>query len=151
MKPWLAGVCGSLLAVAIIAPAVIYHRALYDHHKRLRTVTAGKMYRSGQLTAEGLHDAVTRFGIRTVINVMSEFPDPQLELNSWSRTTVPETSVCREHGVRYVHLNADGLRPDRNNPEAVPAVVDQFLQVLDDPASYPVLLHCRAGYTARDA
>jgi tyrosine-protein phosphatase SIW14 len=26
-----------------------------------------------------------------------------------------------------------------------PAAIDQYLRVLDDPASYPILIHCRAG------
>ncbi len=145
MKPRMAWLCGSLLAVIIVAPPVTYYRVLYDHHKRLWPVTAGKIYRAGQMTAEGFRDALTHLKIRTVINVQSEFPDPAMELNSWSRKTISETSVCRDLGVRYMHIKADGLRPDRNNPEAVPAIDDQFLNVLDDPANYPVLLHCRAG------
>ncbi|MFL5329475.1 MAG: fused DSP-PTPase phosphatase/NAD kinase-like protein [Gemmataceae bacterium] len=145
MKPWAVWLAGSLIAVMIFAPPVVYFRMLYDHHKRLREVTAGKFYRSGQLTEEGMRDAVARLGIRTVINVQSEFPDPSMERSFWDRRTVSEKSLCQELGVRYVYLNADELRCDRNSPDAVPPAVGDYLKVLDESSVYPVLLHCRAG------
>jgi tyrosine-protein phosphatase SIW14 len=145
MKSWPAWIGGALLALLIAVPPIIYHRYLYDHHKRLREVTAGKFYRSGQMTADGLRDAIHRFGIRTVINLQSENPDPQMDQSPWNSTKVSEVSLCRELGVRNVFLQADQLRSDRNNPEAVPDIVADYLKVLDDPSCYPVLLHCRAG------
>lgn len=145
MQSWTAWVGAALLAVLIAAPPIAYHRALYDHHKRLREVTAGKFYRSGQLTADGLRDAVQRYGIKTVINLQSENRDPQMKQSSWSSTKVSEVDLCRQLGVRNVYLNADQLRSDRMNPEAVPDAVASYLNVLDDPTCYPVLVHCRAG------
>jgi protein tyrosine phosphatase len=47
-------------------------------------------------------------------------------------------------GVKYVHLEPD-LCSNRTDPACRPAVIDQFLAVLDDPANRPVLLHCKAG------
>ena len=38
----------------------------------------------------------------------------------------------------------DVLPPD-NRLDTIPPVVDEFLQILDDEANYPVLLHCKAG------
>ena len=64
-----------ILALAI--PAA-YYRNSYSHAKRLRVVTAGKFYRSGQMTADGFRDAVRRFDLKTVINLQEEeeFKDP---------------------------------------------------------------------------
>jgi hypothetical protein len=138
---WLGGV--GLAALVVAVPFVSY-RAGYAHHKRLRAVAPGVLYRSGQLTAEGFRDAVARFGIRTVVNAQNEFPDPDLIISFWDRRTVRETAVCRDLGVRYVHLAPD-LCPNRTDPAARPKVIDEFLAVLDDPANHPVLLHCKAG------
>lgn len=138
---WIAG--AALLAVIVAVPAVTY-RDRYAHAKRLREVAAGKLYRSGQLTADGFRDAVRRLGIRTVVNAQNEFPDPQLPANYFDRRATPEQELCRNLGVRYVHLSPD-LVPDRLAPDARPAVIDQFLAVVDDPANYPILLHCKAG------
>ncbi len=132
-----------LLALIVVWPFVHY-RAEYAHHKRLRAVTPGVLYRSGQMTAAGFRDAIRRLQVRTVINCQNEFPDPDLARDYWDRRTVPESEVCRELGVRYVHLDPD-LAPNRTDPAARPRVIDEFLAVLDDPASRPVLLHCKAG------
>src|SRR5262249_42832145 len=122
----------------------VRYRSLYDHHKRLREVTAGRFYRSGQMTEEGFRDAIKTLQIRTVINVQDEYPDPKMEKSFWDRSTVSEKSVCDELGVRYVYLAPD-LCSERNNSIVQPEVIKDYFKVLDDPNNYPVLLHCRAG------
>jgi tyrosine-protein phosphatase SIW14 len=138
---WLMGIA---LAALLVAVPLVHFRSEYAHHKRLRTVAPDVLYRSGQMTAEGFLDAVARYGLRTVINCQNEFPDPELAISFWDRRTVRESEVCRELGVRYVHLDPD-LCSDRTDATARPRVIDQFLAVLDDPAARPVLLHCKAG------
>jgi protein-tyrosine phosphatase len=121
-----------------------YFRAVYEHQKRLRVVEPGRFYRSGQMTASGFTDTVRRYGIRTIINVQDDFPDPDLQLGPFSNDTVKESDLCRRLGVNYVWLTPD-LKPRSTTGGPRPAVLDDFLAVLDDPASYPVLLHCKAG------
>ncbi|HWG43403.1 MAG TPA: dual specificity protein phosphatase family protein [Gemmataceae bacterium] len=133
----------ALVGIIIVAPAV-YFRCVYDTHKRLRIVHPGRFYRSGQMTADGFADAVDRYHIRTIINVQDEFPDPDLETSFWSGSTVKESQLCRQLGVRYVHL-APTLISRRLIPAYRPRAIDQLLTVLDDEANYPVLLHCHAG------
>jgi protein tyrosine/serine phosphatase len=137
MKYWLNVMLGVLLAAVIVVPPVLRYRNLYSHQKRLREVTAGRFYRAGQLTANGLEDAVRRLGIRTVINVQDEFPDPSMDTSFWNRAQVSEVELCRTLGVRYEHI-APSIVPPRD-------AIAQFLKVMDDPTAYPVLLHCRAG------
>jgi protein tyrosine phosphatase (PTP) superfamily phosphohydrolase (DUF442 family) len=132
-----------LVGIVGVAP-VVYFRCLYAHSKRLRVVVPGRVYRSGQMTAEGLADAVARLGIRTVINVQDEFPDPDLDVNFWSTRTVKERAWCEQLGVRYVHLKPE-LISRRLVPRFRPPVIEEFLAIMDDPASYPVLVHCHAG------
>jgi protein tyrosine phosphatase (PTP) superfamily phosphohydrolase (DUF442 family) len=138
-----AALAGALALVVAVAP-VVYFRALYAYHKRLRQVVPGRVYRSGQMTARGFADAVARYHIRTVLNVQDDYPDPDLDLDFWGGGTVKERELCRRLGVRYVHLAPDLVPPRRVPPER-PAAIEQFLAVLDDPSSYPVLIHCRAG------
>jgi tyrosine-protein phosphatase SIW14 len=138
-----------LLALIVAVPWLEF-RAGYAYHKRLREVAPGALYRSGQLTADGFRDAVDRLGIRCVVNCQNEVPgedlfaDPRVALSFWDRHTVRESALCRDLGVKYVHLEPD-LRPDRTDPAARPEVIERFLAVLDDPANRPVLLHCKAG------
>jgi tyrosine-protein phosphatase SIW14 len=52
--------------------------------------------------------------------------------------------LCRQLGVNYVHLAPD-LVSRRTIREKRASGIDQFLEVMDNPANHPVLLHCRAG------
>jgi tyrosine-protein phosphatase SIW14 len=144
MRPVWKWALAGVAAVAAAGLPFLNYRAAYAHHKRLREVEPGVLYRSGEMTAQGFRDAVRARGIRTVVNCQNEFPDPALPRTFWDRGTVPESEVCRELGVRYVHLDPD-LCDNRLDPAARPRVIDEFLAVLDDPANRPVLLHCKAG------
>src|SRR5262245_38048849 len=134
-----------LAALVAVAPFA-HFRAVYGHAKRLREVTPGVLYRSGQLTAEGFRDAVQRFGIRTIINLQDEYPDPLVDTElPWpGNRPIAETELCRRLGVRYVYIPPD-LIPRRQAASQRPVGIDRLLAVLDDPANRPVLVHCRAG------
>ena len=137
-----------LLVAALVGCFVVgcyaYFRAVYEHDKRLRVVEPGRFYRSGQLTADGFADAVRRYKIRTIINVQDEFPDPDVALGTFSAATIKERELCEKLGVRYVWLQPD-LEPRSMPGGPRPKVLDEFFQLLDDPETYPVLLHCKAG------
>src|SRR6516165_8026975 len=66
----MAGVVRVALVTAVVGVApVVYFRYVYDTDKRLRIVHPGRVYRSGQMTADGFADAVNRYHMRTIINV----------------------------------------------------------------------------------
>jgi tyrosine-protein phosphatase SIW14 len=136
-------VAAALVVVIVVAP-IVFFRYVYDTQKRLRIVDPGRVYRSGQMTVDGFADAVERLHLRTIINVQDEFPDPDIHLSFWSKRTIKESELCRQLGVRYVHLMPT-LLPRHLISEHRPPAIDQFLSVLDDPANYPVLIHCHAG------
>jgi hypothetical protein len=133
----------ALVGIVVIAP-VVYFRCVYDTDKRLRIVHPGRVYRSGQMTAEGFANAVDRYGIRTIINVQDEYPDPTIDASFWTRCTLKESAMCRDLGVRYIHL-APTLISRRLIPEKRPPAIDELLAILDDESNYPVLIHCHAG------
>jgi protein tyrosine/serine phosphatase len=136
------------LAVVVVAvavgPPVAFFRYQYAHAKRLREVTPGVLYRSGQMTAAGLEAVVGRYGIKTVVNLQHENPDPLLVAHWMGKPTARESELCRRLGVKYVLLTPD-LVPQPNRLDRLPPAVDEFLAVMDDPANHPVLLHCKAG------
>jgi hypothetical protein len=132
-----------ILTVIGIVPVVCF-RAVYAHGKRLREVEPGKVFRCGQLTAEGFTDAVQRYHIKTFIQVQDEYPDPDLDRRFLGGGTIKESELCRQLDVRYVYLPPDLLERPRI-PAERPEAIDKFLAVMDNPANYPVLIHCRAG------
>jgi protein-tyrosine phosphatase len=133
------------LVVGIVGVApVVFYRAVYAHDKRLREVVPGLVYRSGQLTAEGFADVVPKLGIKTIINLQDDFPDPDLDSSFFDRRTIKESDLCRQLGVRYVLIAPDLVWRSHVGIDR-PQAIDQFLAVMDDPDSYPVLIHCKAG------
>jgi hypothetical protein len=135
----LVGFC----VVAFAAATFVYFRAAYTHGKRLHVVVPGRFYRCGQLTADGFTDAVERFGIRTIVNVQEDVPDPELWHNYFDRSTIKESALCRQLGVRYVWLAPDLVSRYESDPR--PKAIDEFLALMDDESTWPVLLHCKAG------
>lgn len=140
----LTWVMAGALAVILVAIPFVYYRQSYSHGKRLRVVTPGKVYRSGCLTAQGFREAVNELGIRTIINLQDEAPDPTLPYSFFDRSGITETQLCKELNVKFVFIPPDLIQRDKF-PAERPQAIDQFLEVMDDPASYPVLIHCRAG------
>ncbi len=133
-----------VLVVSFGLGVYVYFRAVYGHHKRFRVIEPGRFYRSGQMTAAGFTDVVRRFGLRTIINVQDDVPDPDLPLHFFSSETMKESELCRRLGVQYVWLAPD-LQPRGTPGGPRPKVLDEYLALMDDPGTYPALLHCKAG------
>jgi hypothetical protein len=67
----------------------------------------------------------------------------------YDKPYILESQVCNEEGARLVFLTFAGTRGLLARNEATPTnrpkVIDDFLAVCDDPANYPILIHCMAG------
>jgi protein tyrosine phosphatase (PTP) superfamily phosphohydrolase (DUF442 family) len=138
------GLVAAVVVVVAVLPAV-HFRYVYAHGKRLREVVPGRVYRSGQMIADGFREAHDLYGIRTVICLRDDDPDPDVELSFWpGGGTVKESALCRQLGQRFVFIAPD-LVPRREVPARRPEAIERFLEVMDDPESYPVLIHCNAG------
>src|SRR5262249_54499539 len=141
-KRWWPTLLVGLTAVLLfgLAPYLTFRYA-YTQGKRLREVVPGRVYRSGQMTAEGFAEAITRLKIRTVLNVQDDFPDPDIYLSFWTNRTVKESELCRRLGVRYAQISPDLISRQAGREER-PEAVDQFLALMDREDTYPVLIHC---------
>ncbi|HEX5269291.1 MAG TPA: tyrosine-protein phosphatase, partial [Gemmataceae bacterium] len=138
----------ALVAAVVVLVAVvpfIDYRYVHAHGKRLREVVPGRVYRSGQMNADGFRDAHGRLGVRTVICLRDDDPDPDLALGFLPGSgTVKESDLCARLGMQFVFIAPD-LVPRREVSAHRPEAIERFLDVMDDEASYPVLIHCNAG------
>jgi len=132
------------IAILLTAFPFVYYRYEYTRGKRLREVVPERVYRSGQMTAPGFIEAVANQKIKTIINLQDEYPDPDIAEGYFTSRTVKESELCRRLGVRYLYLPPD-LIARRLLPVHRPRAIDRFLEIMDDPGTYPVLLHCKAG------
>jgi tyrosine-protein phosphatase SIW14 len=137
-------VLSGAVALLVVVWPVIEYRNVYAFNKRLREVDPGRVYRAGELTADGIADAVERLKIRTILNLQDDYPDPDICRSFWDWNTVKESDLCRQLGVRYVLIKPD-LISRHDVPLDRPAAVDEFLRLMDREDTYPVLIHCKAG------
>jgi protein tyrosine/serine phosphatase len=136
-------ILGSGIVLIVGVVPIFFYRWVYAHDKRLREIIPGRIYRSGQLTADGFADAVERLGIRTIVNLQDDCLDPDLPISFWSGRRVKESAWCAKLGVKFVVIKPDLV--SKKTPEKHPEAIDQLLDLLDDESKYPVLIHCRAG------
>src|SRR5262245_47823856 len=137
-------VLAAVVVLLVFGPPLALYRYQYVHAKRFREVTPGRVYRSGQMTADGFREIIDRYKIKSVINLQHEEPDPFLANHWLGKGKVRESELCRDLGVKYFLLTPDILPPD-NRLDMVPPAVDEFLKLTDDESNYPILLHCKAG------
>lgn len=144
MRNW---VFGAAVAGLVVGVPTAYYRAGYAHAHRLRVIEPGVAYRCGQLTANGFRDAVRRYGIKVIINLREDEPDPLMPETWRAKPTVRESDLCRELGVRYVVVDGGDLSPAPGGPPDRPAAIDHFLDVVDEARANkePFLFHCKAG------
>lgn len=93
-------------------------------------ISAGRAYRSGQLSEANLRSVLTNRGIRTVINLRGANPG-----EDWYRG---EVRACADSGVKMIDVRMSaGKLPPR----------EELLKLFDAFASAPepLLMHCESG------
>lgn len=112
------------LLVIIGAYAFVHGRGNFHE------VENGVLYRSSRLGADGLENAIARYGIKSVLNLCG--PQPGV---AWYDG---EVQIARGHGVLFRDLAISA------NQALDPMQLAELLEVLRD-APKPLLIHCRAG------
>ncbi|MEZ6142924.1 MAG: dual specificity protein phosphatase family protein [Zavarzinella sp.] len=137
------------IAAIIIGVPLTYYRMVYFEERRFRTVSPERFYRAGQLPEDSLRKKIREFGIKTIINLQDENQDPKLAGHFFKKGTITESELCAQEGVKFIFLSWEGSRGLLPRSEASetnrPQVIDDFLKICDDPANYPIMIHCKAG------
>jgi tyrosine-protein phosphatase SIW14 len=133
---------GIIMGVLVGVP-VTYCTWRNQNFRNFHVVRDGVLYRSGQLSQDGLRRILHDHGIKTVVTLRyppsPDKPAPDQE----------EENICREMGLHYFRLrhldwnNQETETADRGVPAE--ANVQQFLDIMKDPRNHPVLVHCFAG------
>src|SRR5258708_28570620 len=94
----------TILAMLIIGIPVLRYRIVYNTEKRFREVTPGKFYRCGQMSSEAFRKEIRAHGIKLVVNLQDEYPDPLLSTGYWDTPSLPESEVRADAGARFMFL-----------------------------------------------
>lgn len=133
-------VLGLLVACLLVGGPMAYSWHRHSEFRNFRVVEQGKVYRSGQMSAEALQRFIKEYQIRTVLSL--RYPETPGGLpKDWQ-----EEEFCINNGIRYERIRPQSYQMDFEKFE-IPAnkPIAEFLKLMDDPSVYPVLIHCYAG------
>jgi tyrosine-protein phosphatase SIW14 len=129
---------GVFIVILLIGGPIAFNHYHQSQVRHLRVVRDSVLYRSGQLSLDGLKRVVHDYGIKTVITLRDAHyqgdPPPDLA----------EEAYCLGQEINYYRIpprkwfSTDGFIPAERG-------VRLFREVMDDRAHYPVLIHCFAG------
>lgn len=127
---------GSIIATFMIAAPLGYKWWHLREFRNFHVVEEGVLYRCGQLTLPRLQQIVTENNIKTVISLR----DGDSPLDEQEEKWVKSTPTMRFYRIPHRDWNPDSTGK-------IPAEIGlrAFRAVMDDPANYPVLVHCFAG------
>jgi protein tyrosine/serine phosphatase len=130
---------GTLVLAVIVGVPAGYAAYRNSHFRNFHVVKPGVLYRSGQMSVAGLERVIHDHGIRTVVTLR----DADVEGDrppDWR-----EEQYCRAQDIKYVRLRPRNWWSPTGGPVPAEVGVKKFLGLMEDPANYPVLVHCFAG------
>ena len=139
MKHWFRVLLGLLVVALLAGGPPSSTSATAKLNTAISVVVGGKLYRSGQMSLDGLRHTIDEYGIKTVISLRyannEGAPPPD-----WK-----EEEYCKRTAFPLLPRAATrlGTNPDGEIPADKP--VGDFLDIMDDPNAYPALIHCFAG------
>jgi hypothetical protein len=98
-------------------------------------VENGKLYRGGWQKSWPMRRIASHYKIRTVLALAHPDDHP---------LSVSERALCRELGVRWIHIPIVDQR-DMANPRTLADLLDEAAAVLADSNNYPIFFHCHHG------
>jgi tyrosine-protein phosphatase SIW14 len=130
---------GLLIAALVVAGPLWYSSYRTARIRSLYVVREGVLYRSGQMTLEGLQQVIRDYQIRTIVSLRDsrrhpDEPPPDTAEEIW----------CRDNHVSYFRLPPLAWSAEDGSVPA-DAPVQRFCDVMRNAANYPVLIHCYAG------
>ena len=127
-----------LLLLGLVLPGV--SKYVYDVHfnYNFKEISENKVYKSGVIPPNKIAGYIKDHSINSVIDL--RFPHTKDKVNNPEipeELTAEKEAVEKLEGVTYFNLGTDQV-PTQDT-------VDEFLQIMDDPDNYPVLIHCYHG------
>ncbi|WP_165249949.1 protein tyrosine phosphatase [Paludisphaera soli] len=128
---------GVLIAVLLIATSLgldVVGRGIFWYQRpiaRLREIIPGRLYLSAMPTYRGLQIAQDRYHFKTILNLFPEFTPAA------SPHWPDEQRFARENGILCYNQPPE----DPTGVKCIPETLD----LADDPANWPVLVHCHAS------
>jgi predicted protein tyrosine phosphatase len=125
---------GVVVVLALIAGPVAFAIHQQAQTRKFRVVRPGVLYRSGQMTRDGLARILNDYRIRTVISLR----------DGLTSSDKAEEVFCNSMEVNFLRI-LPSQWGDVGGSVPVAEGVRKFREVMSDPRNFPVLVHCFAG------
>lgn len=122
----------ALLTVGVVAGGVWYRQ--HHRYKHFAVHEAGKVYRSAWVDSDVFAELIPRYHIKTVVNLC--YPGEMGD----ERSAAQREAVARA-GAKLIELPF----PPNDSWDLNYASVGEMERILDDPANYPIWIHCQHG------
>jgi tyrosine-protein phosphatase SIW14 len=138
MPRFLPPLMGLLTAVLVLGGPLGYAYYRQTQVRNFHAVRQGVLYRSGQMTLNGLKTVIHDYGIKTVITLRdASYPDG-------APPDFNEETYCDAEEITYARISPRvWWAPDGSIPAE--EGVRRFREIMDHPENYPVLIHCFGG------
>jgi protein tyrosine/serine phosphatase len=128
-----------LLSIVVIG-AIIAGKQYYDYkvNHNFKVISEGKVYKSGVIPPEKLAEFVKEHKIKSIVDL--RFPGTADLVNNPeipSELTAEKEAAAKIVGLNYFNLGSDQVPTPEN--------LEDFFKIMDNPANYPVLIHCFHG------
>lgn len=125
---------GILVVLLLIGGPVAFAVHQQAQTRNFRVVRPGVLYRSGQMTKEGLRHIFNDHGIKTVISLR----------DGLTTSDKAEEEFCKSEEINFVRI-LPSQWGDVGGSVPVEEGVRKFRAIMSDRRNYPVLVHCFAG------
>ena len=124
----------------LVTALLLGGKYVYDMNinHNFETISEGKVYKSGVIPPDELETYVKKYKIKSIVDL--RFPGTGDDVNnpeSISELTAEKNAVSKINGVNYFNDGSDQV-PTKEN-------LVLFYKIMDNPANYPVLIHCYHG------
>ena len=126
----------AVLAIVLVLVGKYVYDMNINHN--FETITEGKVYKSGVIPPDELESYINKYHIKSVVDL--RFPGTGDEVNNPeipAELTAEKNTIEKIKGVNYFNNGSDQVPKPEN--------LKTFFRIMDNPANYPVLIHCYHG------
>jgi len=125
-----------VVAAVVLAAVGFYVYAININHN-FKTISEGKVYKSGVIPPDQMEDYINKYGIKSVVDLRRPGTNDLVNNPEKAPELAAEKKAVEAAGGKYFDVGSEQI-PDQ-------ATLDRFYAVMDNPDNYPVLIHCHHG------
>jgi protein tyrosine/serine phosphatase len=130
-----------IIGILLLVFALLFGgKYVYDMNinHNFETISEGKVYKSGVIPPDELESYVKKYKIKSIVDL--RFPGTGDDVNNpedAAELEAEKSAVAKIKGLNYFNDGSDQV-PTKEN-------LILFYKIMDNPANYPVLVHCYHG------